>query len=254
MSGALIRNVWPAVGAWAGTMSVEWAESGIGGVDTGFYDVYSTVHGGTADPARLTEGLGEQWGILDGYMKLYACCQHLHSTVEAIVGLGPLNALHEIEEIAVETHPLAVPLANPRPLTTLGAKFSLPHAAAAAVVMGSGGADAFMSATLHDPRIARLRDRVSVAPYEPLPPAPNDRPARVRIRYANGREQTAECLSAQGGSDRPFPPSVFINKITALTAPVYPRFVSVFQALMELEDDMLARPWSTHVERLCAAG
>ena len=83
VSGALIRNVWPAVGAWAGTMSVDWAECGIGGVDTGFYDVYSTVHGGTADPAHLTEGLGERWGILDGYMKLYACCQHLHSAVEA---------------------------------------------------------------------------------------------------------------------------------------------------------------------------
>jgi 2-methylcitrate dehydratase PrpD len=252
VSGALIRNVWPAVGAWAGTMSVEWAECGIGGVDTGFYDVYSTVHGGAAEPARLTGGLGERWAILDGYMKLYACCQHLHSTVEAIVGLGPLDDVHEIQQIAVDTHPLAVPLANPRPLTTLGAKFSLPHAAAAAVVKGSGGADAFMSATLHDPLIARLRDRVTVAPYEPLPPAPNDRPARVRIRYTDGREQTAECLSARGGPDRPFPPSVFIDKIAALTAPVYPRFVPVFQALMALDQDALAQPWRTHVERLCA--
>lgn len=254
VSGALIRNAWPAVGAWAGTMSVDWAECGMGGVDTGFYDVYSTVHGGAADPARLTEALGERWGILDGYMKVYACCQHLHSTVEAIVGLGRLEALHEIREIVVETHPLAVPLANPRPVTTLGAKFSLPHAAAAAVVTGSGGADAFMSTTLNDPLIARLRDRVSVAPYEPLPPAPDDRPARVRIRYEDGRERTAECRSAQGGPDRPFPPSVFIDKITALTAPVYPRFVPVFEALLELDGDALAQPWSAQVERLCAAG
>jgi len=162
--------------------------------------------------------------------------------------------LHEIREIVVETHPLAVPLANPRPLTTLGAKFSLPHAAAAAVVTGSGGADAFMSTTLHDPLIARLRDRVSVAAYEPLPPAPDDRPARVRIRYQDGRERIAECRSAQGGPDRPFPPSVFIDKITALTAPVYPRFVPVFEALLELDGDALAQPWSAHVERLCAAG
>ena len=89
VSGALVRNVWPAVGAWAGTMSVEWAECGIGGVDGGFYDVYSTVHGGAAHPARLTEGLGKQWGILDGYLKIYACCQHLHSTVEALLDVRP---------------------------------------------------------------------------------------------------------------------------------------------------------------------
>ena len=254
VSGALIRNTWPAVGAWSGTMSVEWAECGIGGVDTGFYDVYSTVHGGAANPARLTDGLGERWGILDGYLKVYACCQHLHSTVEAILGMPAADAppWEEIDEIAVETHPLALPLANARPLTTLGAKFSLPHAAGAAVVTGSGGADAFASVTLQDPRIARLRERVRIAPFEPLPAPPNDRPARVRIRYRDGRERHGECLSAQGGADRPFPPSVFVDKIEALTAPVYPRFAGHFEALMRLPDAPLAQSWRAHVDRLCA--
>jgi 2-methylcitrate dehydratase PrpD len=184
VSGALIRNVWPAVGAWAGTMSVDWAECGIGGVDTGFYDVYSTVHGGTAQPSRLTERLGEQWGILDGYMKVYACCQHLHSTVEAIVGMQPTGEWQAIDEIAVETHPLAISLANPRPITTLGAKFSLPHAAAAAVVVGSGGADAFMSTTLHDPR---TRACASVCAFH--------RTSRCRRHRTIGRRACASAIA-----------------------------------------------------------
>ena len=134
VSGALVRNVWPAVAAWSGMMSVDWAECGIGGVDGGFYDVYTTVHGGRADPEVLTAGLGAEWAILDGYLKIHACCQHLHSTVEAMLAirddLGAGVAPDRVVEIEVHTHPLAVPLVNPRPVTTLGAKFSLPHAAA----------------------------------------------------------------------------------------------------------------------------
>jgi 2-methylcitrate dehydratase PrpD len=255
VSGALIRNVWPALGAWAGTMSVEWAECGIGGVDSGFFDVYSTVHGGTAHPERLTANLGNDWGILDGYMKVYACCQHLHSTVEALLAMREQGstdaALDDIDEIAVETHPLAMPLVNARPTTTLGAKFSLPHAVGAVLATGSGGAEAFMSTTLADPTIARLRDRVRVTPYEPLPEPPNDRPARVSIRYRDGRNVVGECLSAQGGSDRPFPAPVFIDKITSLTSSVYPHFVSTFQELMHLDKSGLSRRWPAIVERIC---
>lgn len=258
VSGALVRNVWPAVGAWSGTMSVEWAECGIGGVDTSFYDVYTTVLGTVAEPDRLTAGLGEEWAILDGYMKVHACCQHLHSTVEALLEMRaetPADlTTDDIVEIAVETHPLALPLANARPTTTLGAKFSLPHAVGAVLATGTGGADAFMSATLHDPAIGRLRERVRITPYAPLPDPPNDRPARVRIRYRDGREVVGECLSAQGGPDRPFPPAVFIEKISGLTHSAYPQFVPVFQDLMRLGESNLAQPWPAIVERICAEG
>ena len=258
VSGALIRNVWPAVGGWAGTMSVEWAECGIRGVDNAFHDVYATVHGGTTHPERLTEQLGERWSILDGYLKLYACCQHLHSSIEAVLGIRDSllrdAPLEDVTEIEVETHPLALPLANPRPKTTLGAKFSLPHAVAAALATGSGGADAFMSTTLDDARIARLRERVNVKPYRPLPDPPHDRPSRVTIRQRDGRTATGECASAQGGTDRPFPPDVFIDKITALAAPVYPRFVSTYRELARLDDADLAQPWRGVVERVCGTG
>jgi 2-methylcitrate dehydratase PrpD len=255
VSGALIRNVWPAVGAWAGTMSVEWAECGIAGVDGGFFDVYSTVHGGAADPDRLTVNLGDDWAILDGYLKIHACCQHLHSTVEALLAMHEGDSTHaaldDIDEIAVDTHPLALALANPRPTTTLGAKFSLPHAVAAVLATGSGGAEAFVSSTLADPTIARLRDRVRMAPYAPLPDPPHDRPARVSIRYRDGHSVVGECLSAQGGPDRPFPAPVFIDKITALTSSVYPAFVSTFRQLMQLDASDLSRRWPAIVERIC---
>jgi 2-methylcitrate dehydratase PrpD len=258
ISGALVRNVWPAVGAWSGLMSVDWAECGIGGVDTGLYDVYTTVHGGTARPEVLTVSLGDDWAILDGYTKIHACCQHLHAAVEATLeirdALGGSFAADAVDEILIESHPSAVQLANPRPATTLGAKFSTPHAVAAALVVGNAGADAFTSATLRDPAIARLRERVHVAPYLPLPAPSNDRPARVRVRLADGREFVGECLSAAGGPDRPFAHDVFVDKITALTAPVYPQFAPVFGDLMQVTHGgaMLAARWPALLDRLCA--
>src|SRR3546814_10040573 len=67
-----------------------------------------------------------------------------------------LNA-QEIDSITVECHPLALAFSNAAPATTLGAKFSMPHAVAAALALGQGGAAAFSTNSLADPR-----DRQSV--------------------------------------------------------------------------------------------
>ena len=256
VSGALVRNVWPAAGAWSGMMSVEWAACGIAGARGGIHDVYATVFGGEAHPAMLTEGLGTSWAILDGYTKMYACCQHLHSAVEAALELRPAllqrGGAAAIARIDVETHPLAMPLVNPRPESTLGAKFSMPHAVGATLVTGTGGADAFMSATLGEPTIAALRERVHVEPYEPLPAAPHDRPARVRLTLNDGSDLVAECLSAAGGPDRPFAPEMLDGKVHALTSAAYP---SMARTLLDLAEPRRARDaggWADIVGTMCA--
>ncbi len=256
--GALSRNVWPAAGAWSGSMAVEWAECGIAGSPNAFHDVYTSVLGGSAHPERLGEGLGEHWAILDGYTKIYACCQHLHSAVEAIVDLRPRllarGALEDIESVRVETHPLAIALVNPRPHTTLGAKFSMPHAVAAALATGTGGADAFSAPTLHEPTIARLRERVSVVPRERDLPPPHDRPARVVVALRDGAELEAECLSAIGGPDRPAPPEAVFDKVLTLATPVYPQILPVLQSIATLDRAVLGTGWRELVDRFTAAG
>jgi len=253
--GILVRNVWPAAGAWSGMMAVECSDCGIAGAPGAFEDVYGTVLGGEAAPARLTERLGESWAVLDGYTKIYACCQHLHSAVEAALGLRekalPPQRLDDVAAITVETHALALPLVNPRPHTTLAAKFSMSHAMAAALAMGSGGAEAFAAATLADERLARLRERVRVKPWENVPPPPNDRPARVVVELAGGERLTAECLSARGGPDRPLPPETVLQKMSALAVPAYPRARDVFEDLMALPPARRAQGWADIVTEIC---
>ena len=252
VAGALVRNVWPAQGAWSGMMAVEWAACGIGGSPDAFFDVYSDVLGGTAQPAAMTEGLGTSWALLDGYTKIYACCQHLHATVEALLELRPAvlaaGPLTGIESIEIATHELARPLMNPAPETTLGAKFSLPLAAAAALAVGSGGAEAFAADTLAHGEIEALRKLVRVTPYSPDLPPPNDRPARASVRWRDGRVLVAECLSARGGSDRPLPPETVTDKLLQLAAPVYPAIVDTLAPLRALEPQALARGWRETVD------
>jgi 2-methylcitrate dehydratase PrpD len=175
--------------------------------------------------------------------------------VEAALDLRPAllekARVQDIASISVETHALALPLVNPRPHTTLAAKFSMSHAMAAALAMGSGGADAFAAATLADPQLARLRERVSVKPWEPMLPPPNDRPARVTVALVNGNRLEAECLSARGGPDRPLPPQTILEKMSALAAPVYPRMRPVFEQLMTLPAVRMTQGWADIVTEMC---
>lgn len=252
VAGALVRNVWPAHGAWSGLMALEWQACGIAGSPDALFDVYADVLGGTPAPEQLTEDLGDAWALLDGYTKIYACCQHLHSAVEATLDLRDRvlqsASLADVERVEVATYALARPLMNAAPETTLGAKFSMPHAVAAALAIGTGGADAFAASSLGRADVTELRARVHVEAFAPELPPPNDRPARVTVRLRDGRAIDATCLSAQGGPDRPLPPETVFDKLRTLAAPAYPGIVAGLQAVAALEPAALARGWRHHVD------
>src|SRR6185437_528038 len=173
------------------------------------HDVYAVALGASTDLAVLTPHADEGWAVESGYQKMNACCQYAHSTIEAIQTLltdqPALRGGERVAAITVEAHPLAYALDDRAPRTTLGAKFSVPHAAAAALVHGNGGATAFDAASLDDARIARLRNATTLVPFPELRPWPDDRPSRVTLTTDDGSSFDALCWSAQGGPDRPFP-------------------------------------------------
>lgn len=254
VKGALVRNVWAGVGAWVGLRSVDWAGFGIGGVASSPHDVFVGGLGTEAWPDELTADLGQSWGIADGYHKIYACCQYSHSAVESLEELlvrrPDIDAATDIECIIVETHWRGLTLENKRPATSLAAKFSLPHIMAATGHLGHAGAEAFSAATLNDPAIAALRERVELTAYEPERPWPEDRPARVTWILDSGERVAAECLSARGGPDRPFTPSEILDKVRGITAPVYPGMPDICRDLVALDGDLLDTTWADVVARM----
>ena len=161
-----------------------------------------------------------------------------------------MAAAEELDRIVVETHWRVLTLDNRAPATTLAAKFSIPHIAAVASLLGHAGAEAFTAATLDDPAIGALRARVELRPFEPEQPWPNDRPARVTWVLASGERLEAECLSARGGPDRPYSPAEIMAKVRDITAPVYPAYPAIAKDLIGLEQGLMAQPWEAVVERL----
>jgi 2-methylcitrate dehydratase PrpD len=253
LKGVLARNLWAAQGAAAGLNAVEWAQCGIGGNATSAHHAFGTVLGFQADPSPLELSGRGDWAIESGYQKVNACCQYAHSTIEAVqllLARNPgLTGGEQVAAIEVEVHPLGYGLADQRPATTLGAKFSVPHAVAATVVHGHGGVDAFDARSLQDPRIARLREQTRLLPFADVRPWPHDRPARVTLILQGGDSVTAECLSARGGPDRPFGEAELWAKVQRLAEPVAPALPAVMRRLVlaatqDSEASALDRPWS----------
>ncbi len=233
VQGSLVRNAWAAHGANAGWLAVQHARAGIGGLASTPFDVYVTGLGcATTDLSTFADD--GDWAVESGYQKMNACCQYALSAIEAVqalIGRDPsIQGGATVTAIRVEAHPLALKLDNRTPATTLGAKFSLPHAVAAAVVHGDGGVQSFDAASLDDPRVASLRNLIEIVPFSEQRPAPHDRPATVSISTADGAA-TQTVWSARGGPDRPFDESEVWAKIAALCAPVVPRAAEVLMRL-----------------------
>ncbi len=250
IEGALVRNVWPGVGAWTGMRAVDWCLSGITGRPQSLHDVFATGFGGTCAPDALSAELGVEWALADGYHKVHACCQYAHSAIEAMLEVLPEIGADAIESIHVETHWRGQTLDNASPATTLAAKFSMQHVLATTLVHGHAGAQAFAATTLTDPRIAELRDKTTIGAWEPEPVWPNDRPARIICTLADGRRQVAECLSARGGPDRPFSSDEIVSKALGIVAEPYPEMAHVLRAVVSLDPVVLQSPWDETVRNM----
>jgi 2-methylcitrate dehydratase PrpD len=248
IEGALVRNLWTGISAWAGLRAADFAPLGLGGMAESIYDVFVGCFGTSAEPDVLTADLGQHWAIASGYHKLFACCQYAHSAVEAslklVKRLVPAGrTANDIAEIIVETHPRGLTLTEIDPPTVLSAKFSLPHALAAVAARGTGGQSAFGRDTLDDPMIARLRHSVRLQTYSPIQAWPNDRPGRVTWRLTSGETLTEAVENARGGADQPFSTAELIGKIDELTSDVFPLMPGVLQRLIAEPLAMAAATW-----------
>jgi 2-methylcitrate dehydratase PrpD len=226
IEGALVRNAWAAAGAWLGLFACDLARLGIAGTPSGPYDVYERGFGAPSNPTELTAGLGSDWTLCDGYHKLYAACHHSHAAMEAIERLlsehPALRGGAPVESVHVEGSAMAMNFGNAAPATTLGAKFSIPHAVAGTIVHGAEDPRIFSAASLQDEAIADLRARVTMAKLPEVKPWPLDRPARVTLDLRDGRRLTAECEAALGSPARPLTPERVLEKIRALSAETAP--------------------------------
>ncbi|MEO7937026.1 MAG: MmgE/PrpD family protein, partial [Burkholderiaceae bacterium] len=222
IQGALIRNAWPAAGAWLGAFACELAELGIGGTTDGPFDVYQVILGAPVSIAsELSAELGSEWTIADGYHKLYGATHHAHAAIEALEAIlhsrPDLRGGRDVQEVTVHCSQMAMHFDNVQPDTTLAAKFSIPHAVAATLAHGADAPGNFLASSLSDPLIGQLRQRVRLVELADIKPWPYDRPATVTLRLGDGSQLAHSCEAALGSPARPLESAAVLAKIAQLS-------------------------------------
>jgi 2-methylcitrate dehydratase PrpD len=239
--GALVRNVWTGVGARLGIMASELVRSRILGLPSSPFDSFGTALHGEWQEGAISAELGQTYALESGYHKPYACCQYAHATLDALLELRSrgewLDWAKEVEHIVVETHSKGLSLDVTHPETTLGAKFSLPHAVAAGFVYGTGGPQAFTRASLEDPEVRALAEAVELRPIAEVGPWPEDRPSRLTVRLKDGTEESAYCATATGDPTKPLSQGDLVEKFVEVTDGTLSP-----QGARELADDILSLP------------
>jgi 2-methylcitrate dehydratase PrpD len=171
--------------------------------------------------------------------------------IESVIASLPDGIeLRNCDELVVEIHQRGQLLNEVNPETILAARFSVPHIAAVAAVYGRLDSETLSPESLKDSAVVDLRQRVLVRPFEPVMPPPNDRPARVRFKFAGEIQYQAECLCARGSPSRPFSFEEIRQKVDRICACVYPDLAKVMDRLVSLEDDLLDSSWGETVSEL----
>lgn len=220
--GATIRNAWAAGAVSLGQLSVDMTELGLTAGENVLDEIFAIADNPAVDKSVLTSDLGGRFGVQDSYQKAYACCQYLHSSVEAAKAISDEMqrdglSIDHITRIEVVTHPLAAALDDKMPSTTLAGRFSLPHAISTVLATGHTGASAFAADTLQTSTVAHLRELVDIDTWTGTLEPPLDRPSRITVRFDDGSVLNKEVLSAVGGPDRPLTKEQLTTKFYDLT-------------------------------------
>ncbi len=223
LAGATIRNLYPGRSAFQGILAVELDRCGFTGLADAPSDVYGTILADGFEPALAVAALGERYRIELNYFKLHACCRYNHFALDAIMALRGAHdfTADDVSRVSVTTIPFGVRMMDPEPRTALGARFSIPYAVAAAIVLGRSDVAAFEPPALTDPRILTLARRVEVTADPEMSPRRTDRAtARVRIELRDGRVLEEATVVVRGDAANPIPADEVLAKFKALASPV----------------------------------
>lgn len=158
--------------------------------------------GGVTDRAKLTEGLGERWVILECTYKPYACCRHIHPSADALLQLMRASDLKadDIAHVTAHVHQGAIDVLSDvaTPTTVNQARFSIGFVLALIATYGTAGVDEFNDYTLQDPKLNAFLARVEMVLDSGIPRDARVRPGFVEITTRDGRRLTSRVAAAKG--------------------------------------------------------
>lgn len=196
-----------AFGALAGASAVFLAEAGYTGAPA------ITVEGDEA--SKLWVDLGENFMILQHYIKPFPVCRWAHALVEGALKLRASHGFTHDEVVSIEltTFHEASRLFRGMPETSPVAQYAIAFPVAAALVNGRLGVDELAETSLRDGKIGRLVALTSVRESEAYNREfPKSRLGDVTLVLSDGRRLRSGTLNARGGPEAPLTQSEIITK------------------------------------------
>jgi 2-methylcitrate dehydratase PrpD len=241
LEGATVRNAYPGRSGLQGVLAVELHRAGFTALADAPADVYGSILADRFEPARVLDDWDGPLRIERNYYKRYACCRYNHPALDALATLRSRQRLDaaDVAEVEVIVFPFGLRMASPAPASMLAAKFSIPWAVAAALVVGHADVEAFGDAARADARIRELAGRVRVTADAEMTPRRSDYPtSRLRVRLRDGRMLEAETGVVLGDAENPISGDEVVDKFEALAEPVVgaARTERIVAAVLSLED------------------
>jgi 2-methylcitrate dehydratase PrpD len=152
--------------------------------------------------AEITEKLGQTYEVSLNTYKPFACGIVIHPAIDGCIQLRNRYRLtaDQIDRIELKVHPLVLELTGKKtPRVGLEGKFSVYHAAAAAIVEGAAGERQFSDSSVRNPMIVALRDRIVAV----VDPSIKEDQVRITITMKDGRKLDKYIEHAVGSVTNP---------------------------------------------------
>jgi 2-methylcitrate dehydratase PrpD len=223
--GGMVKRMHAGRAAEAGVRMSRLAQRGFTGpraaID-GRYGLLEVYAGQSAEPQRLSEGLGEVWAMDGLWVKVYPVCGWIQGVVQLLTGMrGPVPLpLDRIKKVVVGTSAFAVKNnANPAPSDTMEAQYSIPYCAGVALTGEPADPSEFAAPAIHDSERHAFAGRVELR-VDPESEAvyPARFGSRVELHFSNGQVKTAATLDPHGTAADPCSEPELIAKFKRLAA------------------------------------
>lgn len=223
-TGATVRNVYTGLSGSMGWLAHTLVQSGFTGEPDAVASVYGAIYADRFDPEAAVRGLGEEFLLPRGFIKIHACGRYIHGALDCIEALMARHTLapESIKAIRVRAYAMAASLGRADVRSEFGARFSLPFAVASVLCHGRSGLDNYEAAALADPRIQALARRVDVTEDPDFTRAfPRRQPTEVTVVLDDGTELSERSEFHRGEAENPHPPEAVRRKFLDLAAPVW---------------------------------
>jgi len=226
VDGAMTKQLHSGKAAMNGVLAALLAQKGFTGPkkilegDRGFFKAMSEQY----DATKITNGLGEEFKILENSFKIHASCRHTHHAIDLLIEVFKEHKpiFEEIESITVKSYKAAIDITdNDDPTTEYAAKFSLQFCSALAILTGSAGLADFNESNLWDSQIRQLLKKVMVS-IDPQINAnyPEQWGATVEVLLANGETIHKQSSFPKGDPENAVTSEELIEKFTNMTSQI----------------------------------